>query len=522
MKLDTKQHNLSLPQLLDTVAREHPSATAVFFKGKVTDYDTLSRQSGRTAAALCDRGIRPGDRVALYCVNSDIFVIAYFAILKAGATVVTVNLLLNPKEIAYMINDSGAKAVIYSDVLKDKVSAFRETCPDLKFLVSIGEEKSHSSDLNFSDLLQLDAPVPAIACDTHEDVAVIIYTSGTTGQSKGAMLTHYNLTSNVQSVSTAIKTEPGKDIFLVVLPMFHSFAGTVGMLTPLLSGCAIVPLGRFDPKEVADTIESANATVFLGVPSMYNALLKLPDDYAHKLASLRYGLSGGAAMPQEVMKRFEERFGKVIYEGDGPTECSPVTCLNPIDGKRKPASVGLPIPGVEMNIMDEQGAEMPHNQIGEICVRGPNIMKGYWNKPEETKASMFGQWFRTGDLGTEDDEGYFYIVDRKKDMVIVNGMNVYPRMVEEVLYQFEPIYEAAVVGEPHESHGEIPVAYIAFKEGKSATPKEIRAFCQASLGQFQIPKKFIAMKELPKNASGKILKRELRKQGELERGVDSR
>jgi long-chain acyl-CoA synthetase len=304
--------------------------------------------------------------------------------------------------------------------------------------------------------------------------------------------------------------------------MFHSFAGTVGMLLPLLYGCTIAPLPRFDPKEVAETIEASKATMFLAVPSMYNALLKLPDEYTQKLGSLRFGISGGAAMPQAVMKQFEARFNKLIYEGDGPTECSPVTCLNPVGGKRKPASVGRPIPGVEMKIMDDNGKEMPRNEIGEICVKGPNIMKGYWNLPDETRAAMFGPWFRTGDLGTEDDEGYFFIVDRKKDMVIVNGMNVYPRMVEEVLYRYAPVNEAAVVGEPHPAHGEIPVAYLSLKDGQSATQAEVRKFCQDHLGQFQIPRKVVFMKDLPKNATGKILKRELRRQGELERGVDSR
>lgn len=510
----------SLPSLIDESVRNGAGLPAIRFRGHVTDYRTLGLRSDRVAAALAAKGIGKGDRVALYCVNSDDFVFAYFGILKSGATVVTVNLLLNPKEIAYMMNDSGARALFYSDLLKDKVGAMRGACSGLEFMVSIGAERAFPEDDLFSDLLEFQGPVPKVKFDAHEDVAVIIYTSGTTGHSKGAMLTHFNLISNVRSIAIAIKLEPRKEGFLVVLPLFHSFAGTVGMLLPLLHGCTMVPLPRFEPKEAAETIESSKATLFLGVPSMYNAFLKLPEDFRAKFTSLRYCISGGAALPQEVMRRFEERFGKLIYEGDGPTECSPVTCLNPVYGKRKPASVGVPIPGVQMKILDDDGKELPHNAIGEICVKGPNVMKGYWNRPEETAASMFGDWFRTGDLGTEDDEGYFCIVDRKKDMVIVNGMNVYPRMVEEVLYQFEPIHEAAVVGEPHESHGEIPVAYISLKEGMQATAEEVRKFCKESLGQFQIPRKFIFMKELPKNATGKIMKRELRRDGEVERGVE--
>lgn len=522
MTVESLDNEMSLPRCLAASVKECGALPAVVFKGRSLDYDAIGAGSDRVAAALSAQGIKKGDRIGLYCVNSAEFVIAYFGILKAGATVVTINLLLNPKEVAYMMNDAGARAVLYSDVFRDKVTAFRKECHTLEFLVCIGEQKSEGRDMAFSGMLASTGPVPLVVFNSREDVAVIIYTSGTTGYPKGAMLTHYNLISNVKSTAIAIHVEPMKDVFLVVLPMFHSFAGTAAMLIALLTGCAIAPLMRFDPKEVAETIEAVKAAIFLGVPSMYNALLKLPDDYNGKLATLKFGLSGGAAMPQEVMKKFEEKFGKNIYEGDGPTECSPVTCMNPIYGKRKPLSVGLPIPDVEMSIRDDNGKEMPLDEIGEICVKGPNIMKGYWNKPEETAASMFGEWFRTGDLGSKDSDGYFYIVDRKKDMVIVNGMNVYPRMVEEVLYKFEPIHEAAVVGEPHPSHGEVPVAYIALKEGRTATAADIRTFCLQNLGGFQVPKKFTFMKELPKSATGKIVKRELRKQGELERGVDNR
>jgi len=261
-----------------------------------------------------------------------------------------------------------------------------------------------------------------------------------------------------------MKLQPGKDTFLVVLPLFHSFAATAGMLTPLLYGAAIAPLPRFEPAGVADTIAAVQATIFLGVPSMYTVLLRLPDDAVGKLASLRFCVSGGASMPVDVLRRFEEKFGKKIYEGDGPTECSPVTCVNPIDGERRIGSVGLPVPGVEMSIRDEQMNELPDNEIGEICCRGDSMMKGYWNQPEETAQAFHGDWFKTGDLGYCDDGGYFYIVDRKKDLVIVNGMNVYPRVIEEVLYQHPSIREAAVVGEPDRLHGEIPVAYLSIKD----------------------------------------------------------
>jgi long-chain acyl-CoA synthetase len=273
---------------------------------------------------------------------------------------------------------------------------------------------------------------------------------------------------------------------------------------------------------VAETIEATRATIFLGVPSMYSLFLRLPEESGSRFASLRYCVSGGAALPPAIQKQFEERFGKLIYEGDGPTECSPVTCVNPIGGKRKAGSVGKPLPAVEMKILDDRGNELPRGEVGEICVRGPNVMKGYWNLPGETGKSFFGEWFRTGDLGHEDEEGYFFIVDRMKDMVIVNGMNVYPRMVEDVLYGLPSIGEVAVVGEPHRLHGEIPVAHVVLKEGAAATEKEIRDFCGERLGRHEVPRRIHFLPRLPRNAAGKILKRELRRQGELERGVDLR
>jgi len=307
---------------------------------------------------------------------------------------------------------------------------------------------------------------------------------------------------------------------LVVLPMFHAFAGTVGLLTPLLYGCTIVPLPRFEPELVAKTIYETRSTIFLGVPSMFTVLLRLKPERASWLESLRFCISGGAALPVEILRRFEAQFGKKIYEGDGPTECGPVTCVNPVGGLGKPGTVGLPIPGVEMRIIGEEGVTpLPIGEVGEIAVRGPNVMKGYWNQPEATAEAFRDGWFLTGDLGTEDEDGYFSIVDRKKDMVIVNGMNVYPRMIEETLYRFAPINEAAVVGEPNDLHGEIPVAYVSLVAGVEASESEIRAWCRENLGRHQVPRKIHILAELPKNATGKILKRELRKQGEIERGV---
>lgn len=511
--------SLSLPQRLKQSAQLYSSKPAFCGGGRSLLYEEFARAAGRIAAGLAERGLKKGDRVGLYCVNSSSFALAYFGILKAGCAVVPINLLLNPKEAAFILNDAGAAAIVYHEAFAPALPLIRESCPSIGFAVCIGTRKAAEADLPFNELLESQAPEPDISFQPEEDLAVILYTSGTTGRPKGAMLTHRNLISDADSVIEALKLAPGTETFLVVLPMFHAFAATAGMIVPLLSGSAIAPVPKFDPVQVADAIAATRATIFLGVPSMYNLFLRMPVENVPKLASLKFCVSGGAALPVEIMARFEEVFGKKIYEGDGPTECSPVTCVNPIGGRRKPGSVGLAIPGVQMRISDESGRELPHGQVGEICVRGPNVMKGYWNLPGETREAFFGDWFRTGDLGTEDDERYFCIVDRKKDMIIVNGMNVYPRIVEELLYKFEPVCECAVVGEPHELHGEIPVAYVALKKGRTATEAEIRAYCRESLGKHEVPRKVYFMAELPKNAAGKIVKRALRKHGEAERGI---
>ena len=500
----------SFPEHFRKAAAKFAARPAVVDPHQPLSYAGLDALSNRIAAGLLARGIKAGDPIGLYGINSAAFVALYIGIQKAGATVVPINLLYSPEEVAWILNDSEVKMLFYFEPFAPVVSNIRKNLPNIGNFICV--EKDLPALLN-SD------PRPLPPEIDPESVAVIIYTSGTTGRPKGAMLTHRNLVSDALCTTHVLKPREFNERFLVVLPMFHAFAAMAGMIIPLLNGCSLVPVPKFEPAHTADLIEKTGATIFLGVPSMYSLLLRLPERHTAQFKNLRFCISGGAALPLKVMEQFEKRFGVLIYEGDGPTECSPVTCVNPIEGVRKPQSVGPAIPGVEMKITDEHGAELPHGEIGEICVRGPNVMKGYWKQPEETAKSFFGEWFRTGDLGTEDDDHYFYIVDRIKDMVIVNGMNVYPRMVEEVIYRHEAVREAAVVGQPHPLHGEIPVAYIALKENFQCLEKEIRRFCMLHLGRHEVPKKVIFMSELPKNAAGKIVKRELRKQGEVERGI---
>ncbi|MCX7005996.1 MAG: long-chain fatty acid--CoA ligase, partial [Kiritimatiellaeota bacterium] len=459
---------ISLPELFHRNLAQFADKPATHFAGRTLTFAQFDQASHSVATALAARGIAKGDRVGLYCPNSDAFAIAYFGILNAGATVVPLNLLLNPKEVAFILNDAGAKSLLYHEAFAPAVAAVRASLPGLAFLACIGATNP-LNDLPFANFVQHPPLATLPNLNPAEDLVAIIYTSGTTGRPKGAMLTHRNLFFNTLSVQQALQLQPGQEIFITVLPMFHAFAATACMLSPLLYGNAIVPLPKFDPGQVADAIAATHATVFCGVPSMFNSLLRLPEAQVLKFACLRYAVSGGAALPVEVLEQFEKKFGKVIYEGDGPTECSPVTCVNPIGGRAKPGTVGLPVPFVEMQIRDDAGTELPRGQIGEICVRGPNVMKGYWNLPDDTRDSFFGDWFRTGDLGCVDQDGYFSIVDRKKDMIIVNGMNVYPRIIEELLYKHPAVREAAVVGEPDELHGEIPVAFVAPKEGAAVT-----------------------------------------------------
>ncbi|WFB37226.1 long-chain fatty acid--CoA ligase [Kiritimatiellota bacterium B12222] len=511
--------DLTLIDLARNAATTFAESPAIFDTDKTWTFAEINAASDRVAAGLASDGFKTGDRIGLYCANSAAYAICYFGILKAGCTVIPLHLLYHPQELAWILNDGEATGLIYLGVFDEAASKIREQATSLKHSYRLGADDLPTGVQNATVLLGAQGETPSPELDPNESLACILYTSGTTGRPKGAMLTHRNLVYNTFSVREAMKLTPGEDRMLVVLPMFHAFASMVGLLFPLCHGCALIPVARFDPQALIDIMQKYKPTVLPAVPSMFNAMLRLPDDAVPHFDCLRFCISGGAAMPVEVMKKFTEKFGKVIYEGDGPTECSPVTCVNPIGGETRIGSVGFPVPDVEMRIFNEAGEEMPTGEIGEICVRAPSVMKGYWKQPEETKASFFGDWFRTGDLGQVDTEGYFYIVDRKKDMVIVNGMNVYPRVVEEILYTHPQIVECAVIGVAHKSHGEIPEAWVVAEAGVTLTAADLRKFCQQHLGQHEIPRRFHQIDSLPKNANGKINKREIRKQGETERGV---
>ena len=509
-------NNKSLIDIFNRTAIKYADNISVIDNGTSYTFYELKLASDKFAAGLIQRGIKKSDRIALYCINSVEFTIAYMGIVKAGATVVPINLLQKASEILYVMKNSGVSGLIYHSAFQSNVDVILSDLHATKLTVCISTSAAKSNE--WESLFENNGMFPPIPIDVENDLVAILYTSGTTGKPKGAMLTHQNLVSNTASVYQAMKWCVG-DVIILVLPMFHAFAATVGMLTPLTHGCCFVPIAKFEPDNLLNTIEKTNGTVFLGVPSMYNVLLNTKGDKTDRFSSINLCVSGGASMPVDVMDRFEKKFGVPIYEGDGPTECSPVTCVNPVGGIRKIGTVGLPVPNVEMKILDDHGVEMPIGEVGEIAVRGDNVMKGYWQLPEATEESFFKDWFLTGDLGNEDEDGYFSILDRKKDMVIVNGMNVYPRIIEEVLYRLESVLEAAVIGQLDKLHGEIPVAYIVLQEGFKADSADIRSWCRQHLGSYEVPRKVVFMDALPKNGAGKIVKRVLNKQGEIERGV---
>jgi len=515
------QDGADLPALFRRIAAAHHEAPAIFAESPTWTYSALDIATDGVAASLAARGVLPGERVALYCPNGAEFVVAYLGILKAGAVVVPINLLLNPHEIAFMLGDAGARALFFHAAFAEQAAAALAGAPVVALRIGIGlEQDGDVADCHLHQLVQPEQ-APAVQIDPVADAAVILYTSGTTGRPKGAVLTHANLASNAHAVAEALDLTPATDRFLVVLPMFHAFAGTVGILTPLLAGAALVPVPRFDPQAITQAIEMHHATIFLGVPSLYAVLMRLDDAQVALWRSVRLCISGGAALPQALMQAFEQRFQVPMLEGDGPTECGPVTAVNRPDGPRKPGSIGPPIPGVEMRISDPEGHWLSDGEHGEVCVRGPSVMRGYWNLPEDTAQSFFGDWFRTGDVGWRDADGCFYLVDRIKDLIISNGINVYPRIIEEMLVRHPSVAEAAVVGEPNRVHGEIPIAYVTSAPQQQADDAELKAWCRQHLGSHEIPRRIEVVDALPKNAAGKILKRELRRAGEVERGVEA-
>ena len=488
--------------LVHDLIRQGAENAPIFRGNPDISYGQLQSAVASYRSYFYSNGIRPEDNVGLIARNCPEFVYCYLAITSLGAVAVPMNFQLMPREIAFIVKDSNMKHLVAMDLLDLKLDLdyFEYDLEPHQLLIP--QIIKAVSD----DAYRLDT-IPTVSIDENQPAA-IIYTSGTTGNPKGAVLTHRNLVSNVHSFR-AVFPIGSEDNALCVLPMYHSFAWTCAVLYTLLQGASMTILDAFAPKETIAAIREFNVTVFYGVPPMYNILARmaLPED----LASIRHYVSGGAALPQKIAEQFRNKFGTAILEGYGLSEASPVVSLNPMN-RVKYGSIGKPLPEVEVKVVNPRAEELPIGEIGELVVRGPNVMQGYYHLALETAHALRNGWLHTGDMAYQDAEGYFFIVDRLKDMIIVNGENVYPREVEEVLYTYPGIVETAVIGVPDDLRGEAVCAYVVLEEGKVLDKKDLRDFLVPRLAAYKIPRDFIRLDGLPKNKTGKIMKRTLREQ----------
>jgi long-chain acyl-CoA synthetase len=485
--------------LTDTVAR-HGDRTAFKLEDVELTYSLLDESTARVAALLKSKGVGPGDRVGLMLPNVPYFPAIYYGILRAGGVVVPMNVLLKERETSFYLTDPGAKLVFAWYDFADAAEAGAQEAGAEAILVKPGE---------FEQLLLDQEPDHDVADRAEDDTAVILYTSGTTGKPKGAELTHANLARNCQAI-VGFTAFDETSVLLGALPLFHSFGQTCTMNAAVFCGAKVTMLPRFDPEKALEIIERDRVTVFQGVPTMYNAMLHAERSDSTDASCLRLCMSGGAAIPVELIRAFEDKFGCAILEGYGLSETSPVASFNHPDRPRKAGSIGTPIEGVEMQVWDDQGNEVPQGEVGEIVIRGHNIMKGYWNRAEATDEAIDSDgWFRTGDMAKVDEDGYFFIVDRKKDLIIRGGYNVYPREVEEVLYEHPAVQEAAVVAVPDDALGEEVGAAVVLCKGESLTADELKAYVKEQVAAYKYPRKVWFVDELPKGPTGKILKREI-------------
>ena len=491
----------SLASLLTETARAHADRPALKLDDTVVNYAVLNEGATRIAGLLKEKGLQPGDRVGIMLPNVPYFGIVYYGILRAGGVVVPMNVLLKGREVAFYLKDSGSKVVFAWHDFGEAATTGAEEAGTEAILVKPGEFE------------QLVMNAPRAEEDVEragDETAVILYTSGTTGTPKGAELTHDNLRENCTTTGTTLIEISEEDVVLGALPLFHSFGQTCGLNAAIAQGACLTLIPRFDPVKALEIIARDKVTILEGVPTMYHAMLNAPNKDDADTASLRACVSGGSAMPVEVMKAFEKAFDCIILEGYGLSETSPVASFNHPDRDRKPGSIGTPIAGVEMKVFDDDDNEVAQGEVGEIVIRGHNVMKGYLNRPDATEEVMKGGWFHSGDMATVDEDGYFFIVDRKKDMIIRGGYNVYPREIEEVLYEHPAVSEAAVIGLPDDSMGEEVGAAVVLKQGAEASADDIRAFVKERVANYKYPRKIWFPDELPKGPTGKILKREIK------------
>ncbi len=495
-----------LVQLLARTVSDYGDLPAFSFKNRKISYKEFWKRAVRFASALAGAGINRGDRVALMLPNIPEFPIVYYGTILRGAIAVPLNIMFKSHEARYIVEDCEAKALIIWDKVEQQVGEFSGDKGGP--LTIVFEKSSLAGGYDWEDFLTqyANSDFEPITPDLN-DTAVILYTSGTTGHPKGAELTHLNLASNAIACVKADTLTPN-DVVLGVLPFYHSFGQTVVMNACIASGAQNVLLPKFEPALVLEAFQEHEVTIFAAVPTMF----KLMSDFQTERISLpmiRTCISGAAKLDMHVAEEFEEKFGLPIYEGYGLTEASPVVSFNPMDYRSKPGSVGLPVSDVEIQIVDEQGRELKPGQEGEIIVRGPNVMKGYLNRPEATKEVILDGWLFTSDIGKIDDDGYLYILDRKREMIIKGGFNIYPKEVENVISFHPKIQEVAVVGVPDPVQGEEVKAYVVTKTGKKVSRQELFEYCQEHMAYYKCPKYITFLRSLPKSSSGRILKRKL-------------
>ncbi|MEA2299919.1 MAG: long-chain acyl-CoA synthetase [Solirubrobacteraceae bacterium] len=490
----------NLANMLSAAARRNGEGVALRLDDVAVPYAAFEAASARIAGLLAAAGIGPGDRVGVMLPNVPYFPIVYYGVLRRGAVVVPMNVLLKEREVAFYLGDSGAKAIFAWHGFAADAQAGAAKAGTACTLVKPGD---------FEALAFAADPHDEVAEVDAEDTAVILYTSGTTGTPKGAELTHANLSRNAE-IAVSLFAIDGAAVTLGALPLFHSFGQTCAMNATIAAAGCLTLIPRFDPAKALEVIQRDRVNVFEGVPTMYSAMLNLPNRDDFDTSTLRVCASGGASLPVELMRSFEAAFDCKILEGYGLSETSPVASFNHPDRERKAGSIGTPIEGVEMKVVGEAGETLPPGEVGEILIRGHNVMKGYWRKPQDTAAAIDAEgWFRTGDMAIVDDDGYFFIVDRKKDMIIRGGYNVYPREVEEVLYEHPSVREASVVGIPHDELGEEVGAAVALRDGAQATEDELRDFVRDRVAAYKYPRRVWFVDDLPKGPTGKILKREI-------------
>jgi long-chain acyl-CoA synthetase len=490
---------MNLADNLSRTAASHGDKVAVKLDDTELSYAVVDRAAQHVAGLLRSRGLEAGDRVGLMLPNVPYFPILYYGILRAGGVVVPMNVLLKGREVAYYLDDSGAKMLFAWHGFAEAAEQGAEKAGADLTLVEPGE---------IEKLVFAADAVAEIAERSGEDLAVLLYTSGTTGTPKGAELTHANLTSNVEASRKLI--DIGEDaVVLGALPLFHSFGQTCSLNAVVAAGATLTLIPRFDPAKGLEIIQRDKVTIFMGVPTMYVALLGCDSREEYDTSSLRTCVSGGSAMPGEVLRGFEKAYGCEILEGYGLSETSPVASFNHREIGRKIGSIGTPIEGVEMKVVDPEGNDLPQGEVGEIVIRGENVMRGYWNKPEATAETIVDGWFHSGDMAKIDEDGFFFIVDRKKDMIIRGGYNIYPREIEEVLYEHPAVREVAVVGVPDDEWGEEVGAAVALNAGAQATPDELREHVKSQVAAYKYPRQIWIVDELPKGPTGKILKREI-------------